>query len=67
MGVLFAERELFALVYEKVKRPEFSIVKPGGALIWVVVRGDACFSGSVDKYLLLLWFGNAVRVWRKLW
>ena len=33
MGVLLGERELLALVYEKVERPEFSIVKSGGALI----------------------------------
>ena len=39
MGVPLGERELLALVYEKVKRPEFSIVKLGGALVWAGVRG----------------------------
>ena len=32
------EIELLALVYEKVKRPEFSVVKPGGSLAWAGVR-----------------------------
>ena len=35
MGVPIGEVELLAPIYEKVKRPDFSIVKPGGALFWV--------------------------------
>ena len=38
MAVPLGETELLAMVYEKVKRTEFSVVKPGGALAWAGVR-----------------------------